>query len=315
MFLPSFGLFEYSDEREVYMKPRPLVVPIGSPDGQEPGTPLSGEPLKRYLLAYRQVGRLIGLALDDGVCPGISFTDGALSFLLYPNTIDLNEIVLLGKESPATRASFEKMIQTDWTNEAQAAVLGEIDFAGLKPHGESEHVSKANVAEYVQLSAKRKVFGSIADQMMSIVHGLNEVLPLGHLSFLTPEEIFRMLRGEPQIDRENLRASTMYFPDNMNSDPQIAWLWEIIGGLSEAQMRDFIKFVSGSSYPPIHNFTGHSGDRKWLQVSVEPALKLDQAPLSQTCFVQLRIPRYSTQEIMRERIIFAIENAKSMETK
>jgi hypothetical protein len=166
---------------------------------------------------------------------------------------------------------------------------------------------------YVRLTARQTVRGSIEPQMMSIVYGIYEVLPFGRLRYLTIEEVYGILRGQPLIDRENLKASTEYQPPEIQESPQIEWFWEIVNSFTESQMRDFTKFVSGSSNPPIHNFSGYIGNRKWLQVSLQEGLLVDQVPLAQTCFVQIRVPRYTSSEIMRERLIFAIENAKSME--
>jgi len=316
MSLPSFGLFEYSDERELYMRPRPLTIPETASSHGTPGSPLTAGMLKNVLRAYRQVGRLIGMALLDGVCPGISFTDGAITFLLYPNKLKFDDAFvdqLLMKENVMKQTSLRNLLSTHWDDPEQASVVSDLNFSGLWPNGESISVNQTNIGEYVRLSARQTVVGSIEQQMMNIVYGMYEVLPFGRLTYLTIDELFGMLRGQPVIDRDNLRAATEYLPVGMASNIQIRWFWEIVYAFDEEQMRDFIKFVSGSSNPPIHNFTGYVGARKWLQINIQDGLIVDQVPLAQTCFVQLRIPRYTSLEVMRERLLFAIQNAKSME--
>jgi hypothetical protein len=184
----------------------------------------------------------------------------------------------------------------------------------LKPNGTDIGVSQENLNEYVDLSIRRIVIDSIETQMTSVVNGIYEVLPFGRLSFLTIDELRLLLQGQPLIDRENLRATTEYQPANATSEPEVGWFWTIIESMSEGQMRDFLRFVSGSSFPPIHNFSGYSGTRNWLQVSIFPSMTVDQVPQAQTCCVQIKLPKYTSLEVMRARILFAIENARSMET-
>ena len=317
MIMPSFHLFEYSDEREVYMKPRPLRTPEHAPDGMPGNVVYEGGMLKLALRTYRQFGRLIGMALEDGICPGISLTDGALAFIQrYPSAVDSSvESVsrLLKTESFYLFDSLQKLKRTNWSDPEQLAVVGDMDFEGLKPYGESIHLNETNVDEFVWLSMKKTVFDSIDLQMTHVVAGIYEVLPLGRLSFLSKDELRLLLQGQPEIDRTNLRASTEYQPANATSEPEIAWFWNIVESMSETQMRDLLKFVSGSSNPPIHNFSGYRGGRKWLQISLQYGLTVDQVPLAQTCFVQIRLPKYTSLEVMRARLLFAIENARSME--
>ena len=318
MLLPSFQLFEYSDEREIFMKPRPLRTPSDMPDGSPQDVPYTEGMIKVVMRTYRQFGRLIGMALQDSICPGVSLTDGALAFIQrYPSKVNLTPIAISGmlkSEASLSHHSLENLKQTNWSNPAQASVVGEMDFEGLKPDGGSLRLTAANLNEFVELSMKRAVLDSIETQMTSVVMGIYEVLPIGRLSFLTIDELRLLLQGQPEIDRANLRASTEYSPAEVGSSEQIEWFWTIVESMSETQMRDFLRFVSGSSNPPIHNFSGYTGARKWLQVSVQSGLVSDQVPLSQTCFVQIRLPEYTSLDVMRTRLLFAIENARSMET-
>jgi E3 ubiquitin-protein ligase TRIP12 len=151
--------------------------------------------------------------------------------------------------------------------------------------------------------------------MHAVATGLYEVVTYGSLSFLSVEELGNLLRGERTIDLADLRLSTTYAPNGEETGQTlyVGWLWQILGELTVSQIHDFIRFVSGSPLAPIHGFTGISKDKKWLSVSLEDGLIVDQVPLAQTCFTQLRIPRYSSINIMRARIIMAIENAKTLE--
>lgn len=66
-----------------------------------------------------------------------------------------------------------------------------------------------------------------------------------------------------------------------------------------------MKFISGNKYPPIGGFTGMNGDRTWLYISYNPDSK-DLLPIAHTCYECLELSNYSSREVMKDRITFAV---------
>jgi hypothetical protein len=175
-------------------------------------------------------------------------------------------------------------------------------------------VSVADLDEYITQMTEKIVFESIRPQMTQIRNGIYEVIPYGHLSFLTVDEVTTLFRGPLEIQVHELRAATSYNPpENDHNRSIFTWIWRIIDAFSEEEKQDLLRFVSGSPFVPVHGFAGLNGDRKWMQISLEEGLPIDSLPRAQVCFTQLRLPWYSSLEIMRERLSFAIANAKSLE--
>ena len=50
-----------------------------------------------------------------------------------------------------------------------------------------------------------------------------------------------------------------------------------------------------------------------MPITIESFQGIDSLPTSQTCFFQLRLPMYSTMEVMAERLRYAINHCRSID--
>ena len=297
-------LFEYSDDRALYVKPVPLRKDMDQ------------ESQNQILFKYRHIGRVMGVSIRDKQSPWAAFTPAAVALILQQDS-ERNAREWLQIENPALITSLDRLVKDyvteSWQIEGSTTPVPVADIGFV--FEDSEPVTQDNVARYVAQTTQGVAFNSIRLQMNEIATGLFEVLPYGSLAFLTVEELGGLLRGNRDIDVDDLRASASYTPsDNVNESTQeVVWFWQILGALSESEKQDLVRFVSGSSLAPLHGFTGMTGDRKWLSVAVEQGLIVDQTPLAQTCFNQIRLPVYSSKEIMHARLLTAIQNAKTLE--
>ena len=292
VFQPSYGLFQYSDEREVYVKPVALTDPAS-------------------LDKFRQIGRMIGLAISDHISPSIPLTPAAVSFLTFGDSPDTAK-PYLWEEDPSYAVSLKRLSVI--TDPAELKPL-ELTFDTLYDGGDLIPVTPGNVREYVDGTARLRAYDSIAAQMRALTQGLYDVIPLGQLSFLSFKEVSLLLRGVEDVDVSDLRAATAYEPADSVDDrnPIISWFWDIVSEFANEDKRNLLRFVSGSPFPPVHGFGGMDGRRVWFQIQLDSSLIVNQVPMAQTCFVQLRIPRYTSRAIMRARLLMAIRNTKSLE--
>jgi E3 ubiquitin-protein ligase HUWE1 len=216
---------------------------------------------------------------------------------------------MLMQEDPDVATGLKNLRRVDPTDIEGAALT----FEGLVDGGENIPVTSANVEEYVNRKVRHLVLDKIEPQMTAMAAGVYDVLPLGMWSFLTVEELSDLIRGTKEIDIADLKKATSYSPKSTKDDIIVEWFWEIVGGFSDTENEDFLRFVSGSPFPPMHGFSGITGTQTWFQIVIESGLYLDQVPIAQTCFAQLRMPRYTSRDIMRTRLLTAFENAKSLE--
>ena len=152
-----------------------------------------------------------------------------------------------------------------------------------------------------------------------------------------------MLNGRPEIDIEEIRAYTIYqglkkmfysfvylfissnwyssfinlwnyiyvthnnflgSGDFQESYYTIVWLWDILREFSLENRRQFLYFVTGSSRTPLDGYDPP------FNLTQGSDMTEDSLPKAHTCFNQLVLPRYSSKEIMIDKMLFAFSNTE-----
>jgi hypothetical protein len=309
-FNPDNGIFSFSDNREVYIKPASWAE---IPNGR------SRETQERYL---RMAGRLLGMAIQDDQSPAVFLTKGTLAHLRRPvQNLPLENAemlqIWLQREDPEFAENMNKLrIEVGYSEGSE--------FEDL--NGQVHELNSTNAEEYIAAQARRKVIQSIDSQAYLIVRGVYDVLPYPQLSWLQVPELELMMEGSRVVDKADLKKSaTMLHGLDVFEDvsqasewdhvDEFVWFWEIYDNMTEIEVRDLLQFVSASRNAPIQGFTGSKGDRKWFQIQLDRSIDDDMVPKAQLCFTQLRIPHYSSKEIMKKRILFAIGNCSTVDAK
>jgi len=264
---PSAGLFEYSDERAIMMKP----VDFHASCRQH--TP--PELIERQLKVYRQVGRLIGLAFVNNLIPGIPLAPSAAAFLTHPRVVPS-----LGLSQLEEWLEKEDPIQLHGLRAGLAEPIGFIgmDFPGPN-HEKRQFMNEDEANEFYHRSLLWRTHESISEQMNAILRGIYDVLPYPRLALLSPEEIMQTFSAPPVIDVADLRASTTYLfghsvardQRNPATNQVIQWAWNVIGSMSQEELQQLLEFASGSHLPPLGGFTGEQHDKNWFQIRIDPA--------------------------------------------
>ncbi|CAE7917480.1 UPL2, partial [Symbiodinium sp. KB8] len=78
--------------------------------------------------------------------------------------------------------------------------------------------------------------------------------------------------------------------------------WRIMEGLSNEDLSNFVRFVWGRSRLPKPSEWGTDKPFKLTKRGGGD----DQLPLAHTCFNQLELPDYSSEEVMKQRLLTAI---------
>lgn len=260
--------------------------------------------LNRNTFEFFVIGNLLGLALIEGIGTGLRFPLSYMGFLL-DREISLEDIAL---EDPLLYHTLR------WTMDATAEELEGIalDILGTSS-GEVIPVTVDNRHDLISRklnSYKREDFQALA----SIKAGFYSVVPPTVMSdnIITPAELRRMLEGESNIDVFDMWLHidlVGYEP----SSPQIVWLWEILmheTSFTQSRLKEFLRFVTGLRYLPLGGF-----ERLERRITIAKFSRdyADMAlPSAHTCVYQLNLPEYSDKEILRMKLIYAIEASPQM---
>ncbi|XP_075023688.1 putative E3 ubiquitin-protein ligase HECTD4 isoform X4 [Calonectris borealis] len=151
--------------------------------------------------------------------------------------------------------------------------------------------------------------------MTAVRAGLGSIIPLQLLTTLTPLEMELRTCGLPYINLEFLKAHTMYQVGLMETDQHIEFFWSALEVFTQEELCKFIKFACNQERIP---FTCPCKDGGPDTAHVPPyPMKIappDGAAGSpdsryirvETCMFMIKLPQYSSLDIMLEKLRYAI---------
>ncbi|KNC52457.1 HECT domain containing 3 [Thecamonas trahens ATCC 50062] len=179
----------------------------------------------------------------------------------------------------------------------------------LVPGGASMPVTFERRAEWADLVEAARLHEGDA-QLAVIRAGLGSVAPLTALSLLGAEQLEQRVCGVPHIDVAILKASTVY-SSLSEADDVVLWLWRALESFDDAERRLFLKFVWAAPLDADEGPALYSARASGVVTGGEHDTFL---PVSHTCWFQLDLPAYSSYEVLRERLEFAIRHCASIDT-
>ena len=109
---------------------------------------------------------------------------------------------------------------------------------------------------------------------------------------------------------QDLKNNTEYNGYSQNS-PIIRSFWEILDKFDKQEKAAFIQFVTGTSKVPLEGFKSLRGMGGQVQrFTIHKAFDQKKLPTSHTCFNQLDLPDYPSKEILKDKLLLAINEGK-----
>lgn len=260
-----------------------------------------------HLQFFQFIGRVIGKAIHDGQNLEAWFTRGFYKHMLGRRVIPAD----LEAFDPEYFSNLKWMLDHDITNiveltySAESDELGQVKIVDLKPNGRNLPVTNENKYEYIQLMSEHKMTNSVRQQIDAFLKGLHEIVPAELLGLFDDKELELLISGLPDIDIEDLRANTEYHNYTPQSE-QVQWFWKVLSEFSQEQRAWFLQFATGTSRVPVEGFKGLIGMRGPQKFSVHRAFGADRLPSAHTCFNQLDLPDYPSEEVLREKLLQAV---------
>jgi len=118
----------------------------------------------------------------------------------------------------------------------------------LCPGGKEMAVTHANHKEYLDLVTKVRL-AEVEKHVEWIRAGVEHVIPLPVLAFLTWEEVELRACGPKDVNTDALKAISEY---NVGADNKhIKWFWQMFEAFPQKSRREYLKFVWGRSKLPV----------------------------------------------------------------
>ena len=116
-------------------------------------------------------------------------------------------------------------------------------------------------------------------------------------SLLDPSELEEAVCGERKLNFVELRDTAIYANGFTPDCTMMKWFWDIVlNEWDDAQRRSLLAFSTGSDRAPIN---GLKSMRFYI---VQEGEDDERLPTSHTCFNQLLIPKYTSQDVLRNKL-------------
>ena len=222
----------------------------------------------------------------------------------------------------SARAELAACLETlTWT-----VVLSDGTEEELCPGGTTRTVDEGDVPAYCLAVLQARLFESW-EAAAAMRDGLSSIVPSAALSLFSWREMELLMCGRGDVNIDLLQRNTEYDEDVSPDDPHVQSFWRVLRSFTSEQRQQFLRFVwARSRLPP----TAAEFTQKFkMQAALTEAGATTSDPNSDgndvvnnpdmflpkahTCFFSINLPKYSSDEIMREKLLYAIFNCLEMD--
>ncbi|XP_068639280.1 E3 ubiquitin-protein ligase UPL3-like [Aristolochia californica] len=304
-----------------------------------------GSQFYKVIEYFRLVGRVMAKALQDGRLLDLPLST-AFYKLVLGQEIDLHDILSFDAEFGKILQELQILVgrkqylESVGGNDERA--IADLRFRGapiedlcldftlpgypdyvLKPGAENTLVDIQNLGEYISLVVDVTVRTGIMQQIEAFRAGFNQVFDITSLQIFSPHELDYLLCGRRELwEAESLVDHIKFDHGYTAKSPAIVNLLEIMGEFTPEQQRALCQFVTGAPRLPIGGLAvlkpkltvvrKHSSSTNNIAANGSGASESADAdlPSVMTCANYLKLPPYSTKEIMYKKLLYAISEGQ-----
>ncbi|KAK4237996.1 hypothetical protein C8A03DRAFT_34001 [Achaetomium macrosporum] len=182
----------------------------------------------------------------------------------------------------------------------------------LIPKGAQTQVSIHNVDLYLEKVIDMTLGSGVRRQVDAFRAGFSQVFPYSALSAFTPDELCTLFgRVEEDWSLETLMDSVKADHGYNMDSKTVKNLLQAMSEFTPAQRRDFLQFTTGSPKLPIGGFKKLTPMFTVVcKPSEAPYTSDDYLPSVMTCVNYLKLPDYSSIDILKKRLFTAIKEGQ-----
>ncbi|KAL6918020.1 hypothetical protein ACHAPO_000171 [Fusarium lateritium] len=180
----------------------------------------------------------------------------------------------------------------------------------LIANGDQTYVTNDNRLLYISYVARHRLIVQPSLQTTAFLHGLRSIIRPNWLSMFNQSELQRLVGGDSsEIDIEDLRKHTIYsgiyeIGDDGEEHDTIKIFWKVMRSFTDAQRRDVLKYVSSTPRAPL---LGFSQLRPKFSIR-DGGSDEERLPSTSTCVNLLKLPKYTSEATLREKLLYAVQS-------
>eukprot|EP01106_Pelomyxa_sp_JSP_P016732 TRINITY_DN6389_c0_g2_i1.p1 TRINITY_DN6389_c0_g2~~TRINITY_DN6389_c0_g2_i1.p1 ORF type:complete len:182 (+),score=52.52 TRINITY_DN6389_c0_g2_i1:166-711(+) len=174
-------------------------------------------------------------------------------------------------------------------------------------------VTLENATEYVGRVVQALLADGVAHQLDAFSQGFETVFPMQALSVFSVDELDDLLSGtERQLWTYDALMESINCDHGYTHNSQaVKDLVSVMTTFSAEDKRQFVMFLTGSPKLPIGGFKGLNPKFTVVQKQFSASLIADHfLPSVNCCFYYLKLPAYSSKEIVRRKLLYTIYNGQ-----
>ncbi|EPY50428.1 ubiquitin-protein ligase E3 [Schizosaccharomyces cryophilus OY26] len=268
---------------------------------------------KRKLSLFSALGKFVARSIYDSRIISLQFNP-----LLFTRTIPLTiSSVAKVDKGLANSLRYLQSLNSEVGNpgfDIDIESLG-LDFTlpgyssiELIPNGSNISVNKINLEDYIKCIIDFTVGKGIRRQLESFQEGFSSVFAYSSLQVLTEYELSSLFGTiDEDWSYETLIKSVVADHGYTIDSPPIQRLLQLMSSMNFREQRDFLQFITGSRKLPIGGFAGMNPPFTIVRRLNEPPYRPDDyLPTVMTCVNYLKLPEYSSVEVLANRLSKAI---------
>lgn len=313
---------------------------IASPQGlfPQPLDPkLSDSDATCIINNFSLLGHMVAKDIQDGRLLDIHFSRAFYKLAIHGKSLDAQDLLEIDPELFKSLIEIKNStLQSDGSHAVVNGahiddlcltfVLPGHEMIELCPGGGEISVTSENACEYVDRVFEYILSTGVEKQIKAFREGFNKVFPIHHLEIFYENEIDLMVCGDVNSDQWTFEtiSSAMRCDHGYSSDSgPVVNLIKVLLELDNQDKRRFLKFVTGSPRLPAGGFLALNPRltivRKGPDLSGpispksgEDARKLsdNDLPSVMTCANYFKLPPYSSKDILKNRLLFAIREGQ-----
>lgn len=163
------------------------------------------------------------------------------------------------------------------------------------------------------LVAKYYVVDRLKEQSEAFTRGLWEVIDRSWLRLFNEPELQVLISGPSngKIDVEDMRSNCRYAGGFTGIDRTVNRFWNVMASFDTKNQAELLRFVTSCERPPPLGFASMNPPFTIQRVGI--LRDGDKLPAASTCFNTLKLPTYSSEKVMRERLLYSIQSGAGFE--
>ncbi|CUM54551.1 uncharacterized protein AC631_02252 [Debaryomyces fabryi] len=269
---------------------------------------------QQKLMYLRFLGNIIGKCFYENVLIDLSFAPFFLnkwcSFNRGQNSMknSINDLNYLDRElfknlMKLTSMDSKELEQLDlnFTIDEKINDLN-CTFDLLPPNGAEIKVDQSNILNYIHQISNFRLNQSLHVQTKFFLNGLFEIISSSWLSMFDAYELQMLISGgENDVNIQDWKENVEY-GGYFDDDITVVYFWEVISEMNPEERFKLIKFVTSVSRAPLLGF-GSLNPKFGIR---NAGRSIDRLPTASTCVNLLKLPDYQDKELVRSKLLYAI---------